>query len=135
MKDRFKFEDKIYNISAMVEPKNTMILKPKSPRPLFARFPILTEKCCIQKTDAEWRSQAMTDIELPLGDAQFQGLSDFQYWMKILRLKTRNCEIKYPDLRKCISLIFSLCLINIPAECLFRLLKLIKTYIKIVTRI
>jgi len=45
-------------------------------------------------------------------------------------LKTRSGETKYPDLRKCISLIFSSPFSNVPAEHLFYLLKLIKTDIR-----
>ena len=68
---RFKFEDKIYDILALVEPRNARNLAT-----LFARFPVLTEKCCVQKTDVEWRSQAMTDVtELHLGDTHVEDLS------------------------------------------------------------
>ena len=70
----------------------------------------------------------MTDVtELHLGDAKAEDLSVEQCWKKILGLKTRSGEIKYPELRKCISLIFSLPFSNVPAERLFSLLKLIKT--------
>ena len=131
IKDRFKFEDEIYDILALVEPRNARNLNPRSLRPLFVRFPVLTEKCSLQKTDVEWRSQAMTDVtELHLGDAQVEDLSVEQYWKKILGLKTRSGEIKYPELRKCISLIFSSPFSNVPAERLFSLLKLIKKDIR-----
>ena len=73
IQDRFKFEDEIDDILPLVEPRNARNLKPKSVRPLFARFPVLTEKCCVQKTDVEWRSQAMTDVtKLHLEDTQLE---------------------------------------------------------------
>ena len=56
IKDQFKFEDEIYDILALVEPRNAINLNPRSLRPLFVRFPVLTEKCSLQKTDVEWRS-------------------------------------------------------------------------------
>ena len=46
---RFKFEDEIYDILALVEPRNARSLKPKSLRPLFVRIPVLIEKCCVKK--------------------------------------------------------------------------------------
>ena len=73
IKDRFKFEDEIYDILALVEPRNARNLSPRSLRQLFVRFPVLTEKCSLQKTGVEWRSQAMTDVtELHLGDAKLK---------------------------------------------------------------
>ena len=73
IKDRFKFEDEIYDILALVKPRNARSLNPRSLRPLFVRFPVLTEKCSLQKTDVEWRSQAMTDVtELHLGDSKLK---------------------------------------------------------------
>ena len=99
IKDQFKFEDEIYDILALVEPRNARNLNPRSLRPLFVRLPVLTEKCSLQKMDVEWRSQAMTDVtELHLGDAQVEDLSVEQYWKKILGLMTRSGEIKYPEL-------------------------------------
>ena len=57
----------------LVESRNARNLKPKSLRPLFAGFPVLREKRCLQKTDVERRSQAMTYVsELHLGDAQVE---------------------------------------------------------------
>ena len=52
IQDRFKFKDKINDILALVEPRNARNLKSKSLRPLFSRFPVLTEKCCVQKNDS-----------------------------------------------------------------------------------
>jgi len=73
----------------------------------------------------------MTDVtQLHLGDAQVEDLSVEQYWMKILSLKTRSGKIKYPELWKCISLIFSLPFSIVPAERSFSHLKLIKTDIR-----
>jgi redox-regulated HSP33 family molecular chaperone len=97
IQDRFKFEDKIHEILALVEPRNARNLKPKSLRPFFVRYPVLREKCSLQKTDVERRSQAMTDVtKLHLGDAQVEDLSVELYWMKMFSLKTRSGEIKYP---------------------------------------
>ena len=45
--DRFKLADEIYEILALIEPRNVRILKPKSLRPLFTRFPFVREKCCL----------------------------------------------------------------------------------------
>ena len=50
--------------------------------------------------------------------------------MKIYSLKTRSGEIEYPELRKCISLIFSSPFSNVPAKPLFNLLKLVKIDIR-----
>ena len=73
----------------------------------------------------------MTDVtELHLGDAQVEDLSVEQYWIKIFSLETRSGEIKYSELRKRISLIFSLPFSNVPTERLFSPLKLIKTDIR-----
>jgi len=44
IKDWFKLEGQIYDISALAEPRNERNLKPKSLRPLFVRFHVLTEK-------------------------------------------------------------------------------------------
>ena len=80
IQDRFKFEDEIYDILALVEPSNSRNLKPKSLRPLFARFPVLTAKCSVHKTDVAWRSQAMTNLtEFHLGDAQPEDMSVEHY--------------------------------------------------------
>jgi hypothetical protein len=66
----------------------------------------------------------MTHVtELHLGDAQVEDLSVEQYWIKIASLETRSGEIKYPELRKRISLIFSLPLSNVPTEGFFSPLK------------
>jgi len=81
--------------------------------------------------DVEWKSLAMTDIiKLHLGDAQVDEMSVECYWMKILSLKTCRGEIKYPELRKGISLMFLLPFSNVPAERLHSLLKLINTDIR-----
>ena len=50
--------------------------------------------------------------------------------MKILSLKTCSGEIKHPELRRGISLIFSLAFSNVPTERWFSLLKLMKTDIR-----
>ena len=50
--------------------------------------------------------------------------------MNIFSLKTCSGEIKYSELQKCISLIFSWPFSNIQAIHLFDLLKLIKTDIR-----
>jgi hypothetical protein len=87
----------------LVEPRNARNLKPKSLRLLFVRFPVLREKCCLQKMDIEWRSQAMTDVtELHLGDAHVENLSVEQYWINIFNWRLavtkssiQNCRSAY----------------------------------------
>ena len=49
IQDHFKFEDEILDVLALVEPRNARNLKPKSLRPLFARFPVLTENIVCKK--------------------------------------------------------------------------------------
>ena len=56
-----------------------------------------------------------------------------QYWKKILDLKTRSFEIKSLEVRKWISLIFSLPFSDVPANYLSGILKSIKQTSKIET--
>lgn len=126
---RFVLDDKIYEISELLQPKNAHSNVPSSLAELFVRFPSLKECCDIQNADEEWRAlRNLSPSVFGLNTIdEVKQLSVESYWSIIFSLKTVTNTPRFLNLKPCISLIFSLPTSNAAAERVFSSVKLIKT--------
>lgn len=118
---RFVLDDKIYEISELLQPKNAHSNVPSSLAELFVRFPSLKECCDIQNADEEWRAlRNLSPSVFGLNTIdEVKQLSVESYWSIIFSLKTVTNTPRFLNLKPCISLIFSLPTSNAAAESQF----------------
>lgn len=132
LQSRFKFEDPLFKVIEMLEPAKARRKKPESLAELFLRFPSLKTVCSARAADMEWRDQstlrpAVFNCE---NATEVENLSVETYWKIIMNLVVPNTspEVKrFPNLSKCVALLFCLPASNAVCERAFSALKLIKT--------
>ncbi|KAI9552177.1 hypothetical protein GHT06_022514 [Daphnia sinensis] len=132
MQSRFKFDDPVFTLTEMLVPANARKKTPSSLANLFLRFPSLRKICDAVNADEEWRSQSKLNPELfgCKNAEEMSQLSVEKYWPIIMHLEIPNLNSprrRFPNLSKCVALLFCLPASNVVCERLFSTLKLIKT--------
>lgn len=115
IKSRFKFNDIIYDILKIVDPKEAQSFDVKSMNMVFERFPFLKDYLDPQQTDNEWRKHAflnLENLEAPVNEPDL-------YWAKILSLKNAAHQPLFPNLKKLFSLLLVLPFSNASVERIF----------------
>nr|XP_023029624.1 uncharacterized protein LOC111517647 [Leptinotarsa decemlineata] len=123
IKERFRFDDLIYDILTVVEPLNAQSFSTKSLKHVLDRFPFLNEYVDIQTLDNEWRQHALLDyqaLNLSVSSAD-------QYWKTIFNLKNSADMPIFPNLKKVMSMLLILPFSNASVERIFSDLFNIKT--------
>jgi hypothetical protein len=101
-------------------PQNAQGLNPASLSGLYDELTYLHGVAPLEKVDAEWRSHIhITDTDV--------SVDSHTYWKKVTDARNLGGNLLYPNLRKIVSVLFSLPFSNAPAERLFSLLRNIKT--------
>lgn len=130
IKTRFDFTDSVYELAQILEP--TKARKPHSLCDLFIRFPSLRNVCDAQKADEEWRDQS----KLPPSvfscetNSEVLCLSPEKYWDTVMKLQVstlNGSRRRFPNLTKCVALLFTIPTSNVLCERVFSSIKLIKT--------
>lgn len=116
IKDRFRFEDPIFKITEIIDPKTAQSFETKSLKHILDRFPILKDHVDIQALDNEWRRHALLNFEaLELNNCN----EPEQYWSKIFKLKNDANNCLFPNLKRVLSLLFVLPFSNASVERIF----------------
>lgn len=126
---QFDFTDPAYEVIELLKPRNAKQLSPPTLYRLFERFPILYDSCNVDEAEREWRSHSNLPLELfnvSSQSALFE-LSAESYWKKVIEVKLPTGELKFPNLKICISLLLCLPFSNAPSERVFSAMKLTKT--------
>ena len=116
----------------MLEPAKARHKKPSSLADLFIRFPSLKTVCSARDADSEWRDHShLPPAVFGCEDgAEVENLSVETYWKAVFDVVVPNTsppKKRFPNLSKCIALLFCLPSSNAVCERAFSTLKLIKT--------
>ncbi|XP_072402181.1 uncharacterized protein [Diabrotica undecimpunctata] len=115
IKNRFTFNDPIYKIISILDPKIAQSFEIKSLQCVTNQFPILKEYVNIQELDNEWRRHALLDFEkLNLNSDDCE-----QYWSQIFNLKNDANAFLFPNLKKTLQLLSVLPFSNASVERIF----------------
>lgn len=122
IKKSFNFEDGVYDILDILDPKFAQSFEKKSLNIFKNRFPFVEIDC--QQLDNEWREHALLDhnkLEL------YDSLDVETYWSKVLKIQ--NCVGKdiFPNLSIVIKFLLILPFSNSSVERVFSKLKITKT--------
>ncbi|KAJ8964073.1 hypothetical protein NQ314_005156 [Rhamnusium bicolor] len=127
IKERFTFEDEIFNIVHVLEPKYAQTYEQKSLLNVLQRFSFLYQIVDRQELDNEWRSHALL-VHSSLGlDCNLQAE---EYWAKVFNLKNAGNSEIYKNLKAVVSLLLILSFSNASVERLFSDLNNVKTDLK-----
>lgn len=124
IKQRFKFDDPIYQCLEIVKPNVAQKFENKDMLDVITRFPVLSSHINHQELVKELREHAFLDFEN-------LGLSTDMpadvYWKTLFLLKNSEGRERFPNLKKAISLLMVLPFSNACVERVFSKLKQIKT--------
>lgn len=121
---RFSFNDPIFDVIMIVDPKVAQEYKIKSFLPVFKRFAFLKDIINQQELDKEWRQHALLDYNLYNLDCNSTAEV---YWSKIFSLKNDSNVLLFPNLKIVISLLLILPFANASVERVFSSLNNTKT--------
>ncbi|XP_050505697.1 uncharacterized protein LOC126883968 [Diabrotica virgifera virgifera] len=124
IKDRFKFEDRVFTTLELLDPKVAQSFQTKSLKNILDRFPVLNNFVNAQSLDNEWRKHALLDFDSL--DINSNTECDI-YWSQIFKLKNEANISLFPNLKKVFSLLFVLPFSNAAVERVFSNLFNIKT--------
>jgi hAT family C-terminal dimerisation region len=124
-KTRFNFEDDVYKILPILKPKNARKLSPQSLSCLFTRYPILRDHVNEDDADNEWRAHVNLSCDYfnVSEDFEFHNMDAEFYWNRVFSSKSPSGEIRFPNLKVCISLLLTLPFSNAAAERFFSHMK------------
>jgi len=89
------------------------------------RFPVLREHVSLQDVDKEWRNLALLDLtKFGLDELKKK---TYQFWLKVMELKTNDDDFMFSSLRTVVKLLLVLPFSNASVERLFSHVKLCKT--------
>lgn len=123
IKQRFNFEDDIYDILSVVDPIEAQAFKVKSLKFIVDRFPVLYSYVSIQQLDNEWKAHALLDyhsMNMSTNDAE-------KYWGEIFNLKNAGGVELFPNLKIVMSMLLILPFSNASVERIFSNVVNIKT--------
>lgn len=124
IKERFTFEDELFDIVTVLDPKYAQSYSQKSLGNILNRFSFLNQVVNKQDLDNEWKSHALLDhSSLDLTS----NLPAEEYWLKVFELKNAGGTEIYPNLKIVLSLLLILPFSNASVERLFSELNNIKT--------
>lgn len=124
IKQRFTFEDELFNIVAILDPKYAQAYEQKSLGNVLNRFSFLNNFVHKQILDNEWRSHALLDhSSLGLNST----LPAEHYWTKVFELKNAGGTEIYPNLKVVMNFLLILPFSNASVERLFSDLNNVKT--------
>lgn len=126
---QFDFIDPAFEIIELLKPRNARQLSPPTLYKLYERFPILNDSCDVDEAEREWRSHSNLPLELFEVSSQYAlfELSAESYWRKVIEVKLPTGDLKFPNLKICITLLLSLPFSNAPSERVISAMKLTKT--------
>lgn len=97
LKKRFVFEDEIFEIIDIIDPKFAQSFKVKSLNHVIRRFPILKNFINYQEVDNEWKDHALLDYkQFGLDNSK----SAEEYWSQVFLLQNTAGSIRFPNLKK-----------------------------------
>lgn len=122
IKERFRFEDPIYNILKIVDPSVVQNYEIKSLEQVTTRFPALKDVITnVQTLDNEWKDLALVDF------TNINTTEADQFWKQIFNLKSAAGMERFPNVKQVISLLLVLPFSNASVERVFSDLFNIKT--------
>lgn len=124
IKNRFTFNDELFNVLSIVDPKVAQSGEVTTLLPVVKRFPILNEYIASQELDNEWKDHSLLDFE-ELG--LDKNLSVEKYWQKVFELKNCVGDLRFGNLKIVIQLLLVLPYSNASVERVFSSIKNIKT--------
>ncbi|KAG5883793.1 hypothetical protein JTB14_036670 [Gonioctena quinquepunctata] len=123
IKEKFNFQDPIFNIIDILDPKVAQSFNTKSLKHIIDSFPVLKEHVDIQALDNEWKKHALLhfeDLHINVKDCE-------QYCSEIFNLKNNAGVLLFPNLKKTLSLLLVLPFSNASVERIFSNVFNIKT--------
>lgn len=116
IKNKFIFDDPIYELLSVIEPKQAQSFQNKSLKPIIDRFPILSEYIEMQELDNEWRQHALLDHK-KLNLEEILDAED--YWKNIFKLKNAAGVEIFLNLKKVVCFLLILPFSNACVERIF----------------
>ncbi|KAG5863457.1 hypothetical protein JTB14_026641 [Gonioctena quinquepunctata] len=104
IKDRFVFDDALFDLISVLEPRNAQALNVLSLYPILQRFSCLREYVNPQILDNEWRQHSLLDHRLLELNPD---LPASEYWTKVFNIKNTAGSAKF----KYLKIVFGLLLI------------------------
>lgn len=125
IKKRFVFEDPLFDLIRVVDPKFAYSYEIKTLQHVLERFPVLCNFVDKQLLDNEWKKHALLDFN----ELEFNFTEDADdYWRQILKLKNSAGMNIFPNLKIVINFLLILPFSNASVERIFSDLKNIKTH-------
>lgn len=125
IKKRFNFDDELFTILEIVDPKNAQLFSTKSLAHFKKRFPFV--QLDDQKLDDEWRQHAFLDFKK---HNLCENLDVETYWSRVFEIENCLGEPLFPNLRTVIPFLLILPFSNCSVERIFSKLKLTKTELR-----
>lgn len=124
IKNRFTFEDDIFDIIEIVDPVKAQSFSVKSLTKVINKFSFLKNYINCQELDNEWRQHGLMDFkDLHMNPSK----PAEEYWKHVLDLKNSAGVLLFPNLKKVIQFILILPFSNASVERIFSDLNNIKT--------
>lgn len=120
LKQRFEFEDPLYDLLTIIDPVKAQSFETKSLKGILNRFPVLNVN--VQDLDNEWRQHALLEH-----DKLCLSKNAEEYWPEIFKLKNAAGNELFPNLRKAVFFLFLLPFSNASVERVFSDLFNVKT--------